>query len=157
MDSCPPFDYAQGKPSVTIPNVNFATGLLIGFAIGGVIAYWLGRRSAADAATIAEALSAKVFSKQAEQILHLAETKLSGKKEVIDGTLKSMKEEFNRDIRDMEKVMSELGKDNTKIGTRLDHAATAIKELSETTGNLRNTLSSNSTRDRKSTRLNSSH
>ncbi len=126
--------------------MNFAAGLIIGFCVGGVIAYWLGRRSASDAEAIAETLSAKIVTKQAEQILRLAESKLSGKKDVIDGTLKSMKDEFNRGARDLEDIMKEIGKDNVKLGTRLDNAATAIKELSDTTGNLRNALVSNSNR-----------
>ncbi len=126
--------------------MTFATGIIVGFLIGGAIAYWLGRRSVSDAETIAETLSAKIFSKQAEKILQLAESKLSGKKDVIEGTLRNLKDELSRDVRDMEKIMTDLGKDNAKIGTRLDHAALAIKELSDTTGNLRSTLSSNSIR-----------
>ena len=122
--------------------MTFAVGLLTGFIIGGAIAYWLGRRSAADAASIAETLSAKMFTQQAEKILQLAETKLSAKKDVIDGTLKAVKGDLNR----MEEIMREIGKGNVQVGTRLDNAATAIKELSETTGGIRNALSSNNLR-----------
>ncbi|MBI2635766.1 DNA recombination protein RmuC [Candidatus Peregrinibacteria bacterium] len=122
--------------------MTFAIGLLTGFLIGGVIAYWLGRRSTSDAATIAESLTDKVFSRQAEKILQLAEAKLSGKKDVIDGTLKAMKGDLNR----VEDLMRKIGDGNVQVGTRLDNAAVAIKELSETTGGIRNALSSNNLR-----------
>lgn len=122
--------------------MTFTTGVLIGFAVGGVIAYWLGRRSTKDAAAIAEGLTDKIFSQQAEKILQLAESKLSGKKDVIDGTLKAMKGDLNR----VEELMRKIGDGNVQVGTRLDNAATAIKELSTTTDGIRNVLSSNSQR-----------
>jgi DNA recombination protein RmuC len=122
--------------------MELAAGLIIGFLLGGGIAYWLGRRSTSDAAAIAEGLTDRIFSQQAEKILQLAETKLSGKKEIIDGTLQAMKSDLKR----VEELMRKVGDGNVQVGTRLDNAATAIKELSETTGGIRNALSSNSLR-----------
>ncbi|TSC78706.1 MAG: hypothetical protein G01um101425_996 [Candidatus Peregrinibacteria bacterium Gr01-1014_25] len=112
-----------------------AVGLAIGLIGGAAIGYWIARRAMNDAESVVEALSAKVVTKQTEHILHLAETKLAGKKDVIDETLKSMKG-----------MMESIGKENAKVGTRLEHAATVIKDLTETTGNLRNALTSNSNR-----------
>ena len=86
--------------------MDFILGLLIGLGIGGALMYFVSRRSAKDLESVAESLSAKTMAKQVEGILHLAETKLSGKKEVIDGTLKSMKEELEK----VEELVQELEK-----------------------------------------------
>jgi DNA recombination protein RmuC len=117
-------------------------GLVVGILIGGSIATFFLRKSANDAEATAEAISAKVVRKQAEQILQLAEAKLSGKKEVIDGSLKAVKADLDR----VEQLMRDIGKGNTQIDTRLETAANVIKELSATTGNLKNALTSNSGR-----------
>lgn len=115
---------------MTIP---FLLGIIIGIAVGGVCTYVLSRKSTVDV----------------EQILQLAESKLSGKKEVIDGTLKSMKDDLTR----VEQLMQTIGKGNVQIDTRLESAAKVIKDLtstterlSDTTGSLKNALSSNSGR-----------
>jgi DNA recombination protein RmuC len=115
---------------MTIP---FLLGLLIGIAVGGVAVFFLSRKSTVDV----------------EQILQLAESKLSGKKEVIDGTLKDMKADLNR----VETIMREIGNGNTKIDTRLESAAKVIKDLtsqterlSDTTGSLKSALAGNSSR-----------
>jgi DNA recombination protein RmuC len=120
----------------------FAVGLLAGIIIGGSACGFFLRRSRKDAESIAESLSAKVVAKQAEQILQLAESKLSGKKELIDSSLKNVKGDLDR----VERLMRSIGDGNVKIDTRLGDAAKVIKELSETTGNLRNALTSNSNR-----------
>lgn len=126
--------------------MELAIGLVIGLILGAAAAHFLNRRTKADTESIAEILSAKVVAKQAEQILQLAETKLSGKKEVIDGTLKSMKESMKKDLDRVEDLMKSIGDKNVNIETRLANAATVIKDLTETTGNLKNALSSNSGR-----------
>ena len=95
-----------------------------------------------DTEGVLETLSAKLFTKQAENILQLAESKLSGKKEVIDGTLQAMKKDLDR----VETLMNTIGKGNTQLDTRLNDAAKVISELRETTGSLRNALTSNSGR-----------
>ncbi|MDD4319481.1 MAG: DNA recombination protein RmuC [Candidatus Peribacteraceae bacterium] len=117
-------------------------GLLIGVIAGGTAAAYHFRKTAKDAEATAEAISAKVITQQAEQILRLAETKLSGKKELIDGSLKAVKDDLER----VERLMREIGSGNTKIDTRLQSAAEVIKELSDTAGSLKNALSSNSNR-----------
>lgn len=106
--------------------VALSIGILIGVVLGSLLTYLLGRRMGMDA----------------ERFLQLAETKLSGKKEVIDGTLKDMKDEMRR----VEMLMKDIGNGNVKIDTRLESAAKVIKDLSETTGSLKNALSSNSGR-----------
>lgn len=120
----------------------FALGLLAGIILGVGAGYLLLKKTVADAESAAEVLSAKVMSKQTEHILQLAETKLTGKKEVIDGTLKSMKDELHR----VEQMMKQIGDGNVKIDTRLGDAAKVIKDLSDTAGSLKNALSSNSSR-----------
>ncbi len=132
----------NSPPPATVRYMTFALGLIIGLVAGGAIAYLLAKRSLKDAESIAEALSAKVVTKQADQILRLAETKLSGKKEVIDTTLKAMKSDLTR----VENLMQKIGDGNVQVGTRLDNAAIAIKELSEKTSGLSSALSSNSRR-----------
>lgn len=122
--------------------MNFALGLIIGFGVGGVVAYWLGRRASSDAAAIAEGLAAKVFAKHTEQILSLAESKLSGKKDVIDTTLKAMKGDLNR----VEELMNKVKDGTVKVDTRLNDAAKVMKQLSDSTGDLKNALGSNSMR-----------
>ena len=74
---------------------SLAMGLIIGLLVGGIGAYLFVRKSSSDVASLAEDLSARVVTKQAEQILRLAESKLDSKKEVIDGTLKHMKDVVN--------------------------------------------------------------
>ncbi len=117
-------------------------GLLVGFIVGGGAVTFHLRRSRKDAESTAETISARVMAQQAEMILQLAETKLSGKKEIIDGTLQSVQ----KDLRKVEDLMREIGSGNTKIDTRLESAAKVIKELTDTTGSLKNALSSNSNR-----------
>jgi DNA recombination protein RmuC len=113
-------------------------GIVIGAIGGTVLTYVLTRKTEAD--------SARMVSQQAEEILRMAETKLSGKKEVIDGTLNSMKDEMKDGLKRVEQIIRSVGEGNVKIDTRLGDAAKIIKELSDTTGNLKNALSSNSGR-----------
>ena len=129
-----------GSPSMEA--LTFILGVVLGGAVGAGLFYFFGKKSADDAESIAEKLSAILMSKQAEQILQLAETKLSGKKELIDGTLQTVKHDLKR----VEELMRDIGKGNTQIDTRLANAATIIKDLTETTGSLKNALSSNSGR-----------
>ncbi|NOS66966.1 MAG: DNA recombination protein RmuC [Candidatus Peribacteraceae bacterium] len=117
-------------------------GAVVGVLGGYILGHWLGRRSTNDLESIIDALSAKTVTKQAEHILNLAESKLSGKKDVIDTSLQAMKSELKR----VEDLLRKIGDGNVQVGTRLDNAAVAIKELSETTGGIRNALSSNSLR-----------
>ena len=120
----------------------FGIGLLLGLLCGALFA----KRMMMDTERSFEALSAKVLSSNTEQLLKLAESKLSGKKEVIDGTLKTMKDDLNK----VEKLMRALEKDRDekfgKIDNRLESAATVIKDLSTTTEGLKSALSSNSNR-----------
>lgn len=88
----------------------------------------------------------KIDTEMIEQVLQLAESKLSGKKELIDGTLKHMKDDVKENLQRMEDLMKNIGEKNVKIDSRLDNAATAIKELNDTAGNIRNALASNSSR-----------
>lgn len=161
VDTRTPFGYAsldsprdkQGKPFLLTfttnhhyPHAMDPLSLIIGTVIGliaGVIAskYLLGK-SMHDAEAIAESLSSKVVSKQTEKILQLAESKLTGKKEVIDGTLKSMKADLDR----VEKLMHDIDKGNTRVDNRLQDAATVIKDLDATARNLKTALASNSSR-----------
>lgn len=121
---------------------SFVIGLIIGLCLGSFLTYLLSRKSATDATRVIEEISSKIFTKQTEHILKLAETKLSSKKDLIDGTLKNMKDEMKR----VEAIMKDIGDGNVKIDTRLEHAATVIKDLGETAGNLCNALASNSRR-----------
>src|SRR3989344_389522 len=120
----------------------FIIGLLAGAIIGAAGSFFIVRKSMNDAETVAENLTAKIMTKQTEQILQLAESKLTGKKEIIDGTLKSMKADLNR----VEELMQKIGDKNVQVDTRLGEAAKVIGELRDTTGSLKNALSSNSGR-----------
>jgi DNA recombination protein RmuC len=117
-------------------------GLLLGGIVGAGVMAFAYRKSRTEAESIAEAVSAKTIAKQTEQILQLAETKLTGKKELIDGSLKSVKDDLDR----VERLMRSIGDGNVKIDTRLGDAAKVIKELSDTTGSLKSALTSNSNR-----------
>ncbi len=133
--------YPSGMSSLSL-----LIGAVVGVLGGYILGHWLGRRSTNDLESILDSLSAKTIAKQTEHIMQLAESKLSGKKDVIDGTLrsmdKSMKEEMNR----IENMMKGMEKSNVKIDTRLENAASVIQKLSDTTGSLSNALSSNSLR-----------
>ncbi|HVW66321.1 MAG TPA: DNA recombination protein RmuC [Candidatus Peribacteraceae bacterium] len=126
--------------------MDMAIGLIIGLLLGSGSAYALMRKAAMDAEKVAETVSAKMVTKQAEQILQLAESKLAGKKEVIDGSLKSMKDEMKEKLREMEEQMKSIGQGNVQVGTRLSEAAKIIGDLRDTTGSLKNALASNSSR-----------
>lgn len=123
-----------------------AIGLILGAAGGGFGAYVFFQKTKQDATDLVETLSAKVVSKQAEQILQLAESKLSGKKDVIDGTLKNMKDELQK----VETFMRDLEKDRIeklgKVDTRIDNAAVAIGNLNATAESLKRALAGNSIR-----------
>ncbi|HBU09944.1 MAG TPA: DNA recombination protein RmuC [Candidatus Peribacter riflensis] len=122
--------------------LSFSLGLVGGLIIGGVFVAFFLRKSNKDAESFAETLSAKVFSRQAEKILQLAEDKLSGKKDVIDVSLKAVQKDLDR----VETLMRDIGSGHAKMDTRLENAAKVIKELTETTGNLKTALAGNSER-----------
>ncbi len=122
--------------------VPFIIGLVVGTALGGAVFFFAFRKTAHDAESVAEAISSKVITKQTEHILQLAESKLSGKKELIDGTLHAVQ----RDLQRVEGIMKDIGSGNVKLDTRLENAAQVIKELSDTTGSLKSALTSNSNR-----------
>lgn len=122
--------------------LTFSLGLVIGLIIGGMMSAFLLRKSSKDAESVAETLSAKVMARQATQILELAESKLSGKKDVIDVSLKAVQKDLDR----VETLMREIGSGNAKMDSRLENAAKVIKELTETTGSLKSALTSNSER-----------
>lgn len=122
--------------------LSLLAGLFIGLIAGVVVSKFLLGKTMKDAEAIAESLSSQVVSKQTEKILQLAESKLSGKKEVIDGTLRSMKTDLDR----VEKLMHEIDKGNTRVDNRLQDAAISIKSLTDTTQDLKTALASNSSR-----------
>lgn len=126
--------------------MNTALALLLGAALGSIVTLFISKKSQSHAKDLAESLSAKMLSQQTEQILQLAESKLSGKKEVIDGTLKDMKDDLNK----VERLMHALEKDREqkfgKIDDRLENAATVIKDLSSTTQGLKEALSGSGSR-----------
>lgn len=126
--------------------MELAIGLIIGLLAGAGITYFVVSKSKTDAKAMAESISASVMARQTEQILQLAESKLSGKKEVIDGTLKSMKESMKHDMDRVEVLMKSIGDKNVTIDSRLENAANVINKLNETTGSLKNALASNSSR-----------
>ncbi len=122
------------------------TGIAIGGAGGAIITYVITRKTNADAEKMIENLSSRMFSRQAEGILQLAETKFSGKKELIDGTLKSMKEELGK----VETLMKELEKDREnkfgELGERLNKAGAVTMDLMQATQGLRQALSGTKSR-----------
>ncbi len=122
--------------------LSFAVGMVLGLVAGGAVAFWFARKGQQEASSLVEALSARVVQQQTAQILELAETKLTGKKEAIDGTLKNMKDDLNK----VEQLMHQLGKGHTETNTRLGEAAKVIGELRDTAGGLKNALASNSSR-----------
>jgi len=132
-------------PAMNAP-LAFAIGMTLGAAAGIVMSLWLARRGQQETSRVVEALSARVVQQQAAQILELAETKLTGKKEAIDGTLKTMKDDLGK----VENLMRALEKDREakfgKIDTRLENAASVIKDLTSTANSLKQALAGNSNR-----------
>lgn len=122
--------------------ITFIIGAAIGLALGGGITFFLAKKTAATADENLEALAAKLMQQQSKGFLDLAESKLTGKKEVIDESLKAM----NANLARVESLMKSVGEGNASVKTRLDTAATAIKDLSETTGGLKSALAGNSIR-----------
>lgn len=124
----------------------FLAGLAVGALAGVGIGYLWMRSIKGDAETIAENISAKIVTQQTEQILRLAESKLGGKKDLIDASLKNMKDGMKTDLDRVEALMKNIGDKNVNVETRLTDAAKVIQDLNVTTGNLKNALSSNSGR-----------
>lgn len=122
--------------------LSFSLGLLGGIIVGTVLTVIVLRKSSKDAESVAETLSARVMARQAEQILQLAESKLSGKKDVIDVSLRAVQKDLDR----VESLMRDIGSGHAKMDTRLENAAKVIKELTETTGSLKTALAGNSER-----------
>ncbi len=122
--------------------ITFIIGTVIGLLLGGGIAFFFAKKATDSAGDQLESLAAKLVQQQAKGILDLAESKLSGKKEVIDESLKAM----NANLTRVETLMKSVGEGNASVKTRLDTAATAIKDLSETTGGLKSALAGNSIR-----------
>ncbi len=128
-------------------------GILIGFILGAAASAFFFRRSKEQSEKVFEQLSAKVLNQSMEQLVTVAEKQLAQqvklnskeldtKKQLIDANLKVMNEGLNK----VESMMQEVGKQNTKVETRLTDAAKVITELNQTAGNLKNALSSNSSR-----------
>lgn len=122
--------------------LTFIIGTVIGLLLGGGITFFLAKKTAATAEDNLEALAAKLLQQQSKGILDLAESKLTGKKEVIDESLKAM----NANLARVETLMKSVGEGNASVKTRLDTAATAIKDLNDTAGGLKNALAGNSIR-----------
>ena len=126
--------------------MEIAFAFILGLAIGLPLGFWVYKKASTDSHSAFKSLSEEALRLQTDQILKLAETKLSGKKDVIDGTLKHMKDDLTK----VEKLMVALEKDRSekygKLDTRLDEAAKAVSNLSQTTEGLKTALSSNNKR-----------
>jgi DNA recombination protein RmuC len=140
---CPPFPLASACTLRAMTSaLTFIIGTVIGLLLGGGITFFLAKKTAATAEDNLEALAAKLLQQQSKGILDLAESKLTGKKEVIDESLKAM----NANLARVETLMKSVGEGNASVKTRLDTAATAIKDLNDTAGGLKNALAGNSIR-----------
>ena len=122
--------------------LTFIIGAAIGLVLGGGITFFLAKKTKESAEDQLESLAAKLLQQQSKGILDLAESKLTSKKEVIDESLKAM----NANLTRVETLMKSVGEGNASVKTRLDTAANAIKDLSETTGGLKSALAGNSIR-----------
>jgi len=129
--------------------MEIALGLLIGLVIGGgaVFLYFRSKQTLnpdleARLQETFTAISNDVLQKSTSHILELAESKLTGKKEIIDTSLQAVKNDLKR----VEDLMKNIGEKNVAIDTRLENAANVISKLNTTTDTLRNALSSNSGR-----------
>jgi DNA recombination protein RmuC len=122
--------------------LTFIIGAALGLLLGGGITFFLAKKTAATADENLEALAAKLMQQQSKGFLDLAESKLTGKKEVIDESLKAM----NANLARVETLMKSVGEGNASVQTRLKDAAGVIKDLNDTAGGLKNALAGNSIR-----------
>lgn len=152
---------AMGDMNIFLALVFFVAGLAIAFGV-----FWLRRileRKEADQKDLTQAveqlkgafaaLSLEALSKNSEEFLRLAQEKfqnlsalsekeLSGKKELIDGSLRQMQEELER----VKKLMHELEKDRVDKFSQLTQNLSTMSEqtskLRETTDHLKTALAS---------------
>jgi DNA recombination protein RmuC len=150
-------------------------GLIIGLALGLSFALWrvkdiqkqhqsaLMQKTQETEQTVAQmkdafsTLSMQALSKNTEEFLKLAETKLKdqssthgkeleGKKELIDQTLKVMKSELDK----VQNTVQTLEKDRqtkfTQLAEQLNRTAEETKQLRETAGTLKEALANNKIR-----------
>lgn len=122
--------------------IMFIVGVVIGLIAGGGAAFIFAKKAQPDTEALIESIGAKVMQQQTKSILELAESKLSGKKDVIDESLKAMGSNLTR----VESLMKSIGEGNASVQTRLESAATVIKDLNATAGDLKSALAGNSIR-----------
>lgn len=137
-----PLPYPLAVRPPTLGAMEIGIAFAVGIILGGVAVYVVTLKSRKDSDALVESVSAKVAQQQTKNILELTESKLNGKKEVIDESLKAM----NANLTRVESLMKSVGEGNASVKTRLDTAANAIKDLSETTGGLKSALAGNSIR-----------
>lgn len=122
--------------------LTFIIGAAIGLILGGGVTFFFAKKAKDTAEDQLESLAAKLLQQQSKGILDLAESKLTGKKEVIDESLKAM----NANLARVETLMKSVGEGNASVQTRLKDAAGVIKDLNDTAGGLKNALAGNSIR-----------
>jgi DNA recombination protein RmuC len=122
--------------------LTFIIGAAIGLILGGGMTFFFAKKAKDTAEDQLESLAAKLLQQQSKGILDLAESKLTGKKEVIDESLKAM----NANLARVETLMKSVGEGNASVQTRLKDAAGVIKDLNDTAGGLKNALTGNSIR-----------
>lgn len=120
--------------------------LVLGFVIGGIVAWLIASKNLQTMEDKFSTLSFKALSKNSEEFLKLAKETL--KSQTIEGKkeLESKKELIDKSLEEIQKKISDVGKGNIEVSTLIKKHEDVTLRLKDTTEHLREALASSKKR-----------
>ena len=136
--------------------MDFISGIilfLIGFAVGSLIV-WFVRQKELDSTRLGEdglkeifgSISRQALDQNIETFLKMAESKFGELLKSSDGQLDEKKKLIDQSIKEMKNHLEGLGKQTSELKGQMEASRKGITELSDTTSQLRQILSSSQAR-----------
>ena len=136
--------------------MDFISGIilfLIGFAVGSLIV-WFVRQKELDSTRLGEdglkeifgSISRQALDQNIETFLKMAESKFGELLKSSDGQLDEKKKLIDQSIKEMKNHLEGLGKQTSELKGQMEASRKGINELSDTTSQLRQILSSSQAR-----------